>query len=357
MENNLNLTVKTPLRIKIAYGSIEFSNTLSLVLFTSFGMYFLTDIAGISPGIAGTITALGSLVNALAGPLFGIASDGCKSKYGRRRPFLLAVAIPLGLIIWLMFTDFGFSSMGNAVYFGIMIAIFYIILCGLDVPYTSLGAEITRDYDERSSINFWRSLFCQVASIISGALPISIAAFLGTIFNDAGRGWSVMALIFGAVSTLVILLGWRLTRGQEKHKEDNEPLRLRDFLDAFRNKAFVSIVLVYASGIGAYAVALTMNVYFLTNCIGLNEAETSVVLVIYNVAAVAWLPLIPIVSKKFSKRASWVVFMGIWGISLVGMYFFADPGDTMLIYILTAIGGSGSMVYRGMGYASRLHRS
>ncbi|MDE8732539.1 glycoside-pentoside-hexuronide (GPH):cation symporter [Eubacteriales bacterium DFI.9.88] len=351
MSNTNSMTEKLPLRVKIAYGSIEFSNSLGLVLFTSFGMYFLTDIAGLSPGIAGTITALGTLINALTGPLFGVASDSCTSKYGRRRPFIVAAAVPFGLCIWLLFSDFGLGPTAKTVYFAIMVILLYAIICWLDVPYTSLGAELTKDYDERSTLNFWRSFFCQVSSIISGALPISIAAYLGTMFNDAAKGWSVMALIFGIISAIVILIGWRGTRGQERHKEDNEKLKLKDTFQALKNRSFLYIIALYSAGVGAYSIGLMVNIYFLSDYVALSEGQVSITLIIFNVSAIAWLPLIPWVSHKFSKRAAWIVFMGIWMLSIIAIYLFVKPGDTVLIYLLTAIGGAGSMVAYTVGWA------
>lgn len=342
---------KVALKTKIAYGSIEFSNTLGMILFTSFGMYYLTDIAGISPGIAGTITAVATLINAIVGPIFGVLSDSCTSKYGRRRPFILASALPAGLIVWLLFTDVGLSGGAKVFYFFVMVVLLYAVLCLLDVPYTSLGAEITKDYDERSSLNFWRSLFCQVSSIIAGAFPISIAAAIGTAVNNESKGWSIMALLFGIASTVMILIGWRGTRGQEKHREDNEKFSLKDSLSTFKNRAFVHVICLYSAGIAAYSIGLMVNVYYMTSYVQMSEAQVTIALVIFNVAAVCWLPLIPIVSKKFSKKAAWVVFFSIWALSILMMYLFVQPGDATLVYIFSAIGGAGSMVAYTVGWA------
>lgn len=349
--NNVNTAEKLSLGVKVSYGSIEFSNTFGFILFSSFGMYFLTDIAGLSPGIAGTITAFGTLINAITGPLFGVASDSCKSKYGRRRPFIIISAIPYGLVIWLLFTDFGLSDGVKVVYFFVMASLLYAILCWLDVPYTSLGAEMTKDYDERSDLNYWRSLFAQISGIVSGALPISIAAFFGTLVNDAAKGWSIMAFISGIICILFIIIGWRGTRGQEKHREDNEKLTLKDSLDTFRNKPFVRIVGLYSLGIGAYSLGLMIQIYFLSSYVQLSEAQVTIVLLVFNFAAILWLPLIPIVSKKYSKQAAWVVFFSIWGASILATYFLVKPGDMMMMCILMAIGGAGSMVAYTVGWA------
>lgn len=342
---------KLPVGTKLAYGSFELAGSLSLVAFLTFGLYFLTDIAGVSPGIAGTILAVGSIVNAVAAPAVGLISDSCKSKYGRRRPFLVAIAIPSGIIFWLFFTDFNLSPTGKVVYFTVIVILYYIIMALMDVPFTSLGAEMTTDYDERTSLNTYRSIFCQVASIISGSFIISIAAYFAGIVGDEKQGWSIMAAIIGAICVLVILNGWRATRGCERHREEQETFSIKDFGHAFKNKTFVYTACLYSAGIGAYTVGMAVQVYFLSDYMQLSERMITVILAIYNIAAILWLPLIPYVSKKYSKRAAWVVMMGIWGLSLVAVFIFVRPENVTALYITTAFGGAGSMVAYTVGWS------
>lgn len=351
MESLNNISQKVPGKVKAIYGSIEFANSLALILFTTFGMYYLTTVAGVSPGIAGSIIAVGSLANAIFGPIMGVISDGCKSKYGRRKPFLLAAAVPFGLTTWLLFTDFGFEGMANVIYYFVMVVLFYAALAMLDVPYTSLGAEVTKDYDERSSLNSWRSFFCMVASIIAGAFPISIAVAIGAGMGSEAKGWSITALLFGVVCTLVILLGWKMTRGYETYREDNEQTKLKDSLVAFKNKSFLYVMAIYSLGLGAYAVGLTVQVYYLTDFVGCNETETTINMLIYNVAALAWIPAINMVSQKFSKKVAWVTFFGIWLAVLIVTFFFVDPGEIVFTYILSVFAGAGGMIGYTVGWS------
>lgn len=351
MQEGYQINQKLPLRSKVAYGTVEFCNTLGLVLFTSFGMYFLTDVALLSPGVAGVVTAVGTLINAITGPLIGVWSDNCKSKYGRRRPFIIASAIPFCITVWLLFTNWGFTGGLQTAYYLVVVTLFYGIMCCIDVPYTSLGAEMTQDYDERTSLNFWRSLFCQIASIISGALPISIAAMIGTAVNNVSMGWSIMAGIFAVISAIFILIGWNGTRGKEMHREESDKLNLKDSLEALKNKSFLGVIGIYSSGIAAYSIGLMVNVYFLTDYVGLSENNVTIVLLIFNVAAIIWLPFIPKVSGKYSKRVAWVVFFGIWGLTILLTLIIVRPGSFVSICIITFFGGAGSMVAYTVGWA------
>lgn len=333
------------------YGFSELGGTLALMCFTTFGMYYFTTVIGMSPGIAGTISALGSIASAIAAPIVGILSDGCKSKYGRRRPFMAGVAVPFGIVIWLLFTDFGFDGSMQSIYYALIVIIFYACICCMDVPYTSLGAEMTKDYDERSKLNSFRSFFSMVASILGGALPITIAAQIGLMINNEKMGWSIMAAFFGVITTISTLITWRATRGKEQYKDDNPKVRIKDFLSTFSNKPFRYVLGFYSAGIAAYAICMLVGTYYFIYYAQLTEGQVSIAFTILNVAGLCWLPLIPVVMTKFSKQVAWIVFMGIWVISLLATFFFVKPGDVILVYVLCAVGGAGSMVAYTVGWA------
>ena len=74
---------KLPLAQKTGYGSIEFSNAMVFTCFLTFGMFFFTDIVGLSPSFAGMILAIGTLWDAITDPLLGVVSDRSKSRFGR----------------------------------------------------------------------------------------------------------------------------------------------------------------------------------------------------------------------------------------------------------------------------------
>ena len=333
------------------YGFSELGGTLALMCFTTFGMYYFTTIIGMSPGIAGTISALGSLASAVAAPVAGVFSDGCKSRYGRRRPFLAGVSVPLGIAVWLLFTDFGFSTSAQTIYYALIVIIFYACICFMDVPYTSLGAEMTKDYDERSKLNSFRSFFSMIASILGGALPITIAAQIGMSINDEKMGWSVMAAFFGVITTISVLITWKTTKGKELYRDDNPKVNLKDFLSTFKNKPFRYVIGFYSAGIAAYAIFMLVGTYYMIYYVQMTESQVSIALTIINIAGLGWLPLIPVVMTRYSKQAAWLVFMGIFALSSLATFIFVHPGDVILIYVLNIIAGAGVMVAYTVGWA------
>ena len=342
---------KLPLAKRLGFGSIEFSNSIMFTCFLTFGMYFFTDIVGLSPAFAGTILAIGTLWDAVTDPLVGVLSDQSESRFGRRRPFLLGVAVPFGLICWLMFTNWGFGPAGTKAYYLIMVILFYSVMTLLDVPYTALGAELTQDYDERTSLNTWRSLFCQVAAIIGGTLPISMAVWIGERGGGVEAGWSCVGAIIGVLATTVILIGWRATRGGELFPEHNE-VHIKDiFTGPLKNRPFRYVIGFYACGIMSLSLAASFFVYYLTSYMQYGEEQISLTMAVFFGPGILYIPLIDIISKKFSKKASWYVFSLLTLLSTLAVFLFVKPGRDILLHICVFGMSAMSMIVYQVGWS------
>jgi len=85
---------RIPLGVKVAYGGAEFASSTVFTIYAIYFLIFMTDVVGIAPRIGGAILFVATLGNAITDVAMGIISDRTHSRYGRRRPYLLAVALP-----------------------------------------------------------------------------------------------------------------------------------------------------------------------------------------------------------------------------------------------------------------------
>ena len=136
----------------IAYGLPGLATLFTFTMFTTYGLYFFTNVVGLSGKFAGLIMTIGTLWDAVTDPLVGIISDNRDPRKGRRRPFLLVCAIPFGIVTWLLFTAWDFVEIQQKIYFIIVALLFYTFQTLIDVPYTSLSGEVTDNYDLRSKL-------------------------------------------------------------------------------------------------------------------------------------------------------------------------------------------------------------
>ena len=199
--------MKLTLRTKLAYGLAGMGDGAAYAITGSFLMFFLTTIVGISPGVAGTIAALGGVWEAFCGPIIGYLSDHTETRWGRRKPFIFAAAFPLGVVTCLLFTTIDASYGFRVFYYGLMTVIFWTSFSFFFVPYLSWGAELTRDYDERTSIRTYSYVAQQLGLTLGMVLPTMIVDYLMHLGKTEAQGWHSVGLLVGICAAVSLILG------------------------------------------------------------------------------------------------------------------------------------------------------
>jgi len=306
---------KLPLGLKIGYGSAEGGLTATTNLVSLFLLYFLTDVAGINPAFAGTVLMVGIILDGVIGPVIGVTSDNLKWKWGRRRPLMLIGAVPFGIAIWLMFTDFQLAS-GNLAYFIAMTALFFIFFGMINVPYNALGAEITQDYNERTSLVSYRSGWSGILTLFSVALPLIFVDYVAEVYGSERLGWSILGAVIGAASIIMILVAWRTTRGYEPPSESKGGgFKLKDIISAIQNnRSFRYTIGIWTTGVIALDITIGVLIYFMTYVMGYDETRSGIIFLGLILVSLVWIPVIDYVTKKIGKRKAWIVFAGAWAL-------------------------------------------
>lgn len=343
--------VVIPFQTKLGYGAAEFSSTLTWTMVSVLFLFFLTDVVGIEPAFAGFILMVGTLWDGITDPTVGILSDRIKGRWGRRRPFLLGIAVPFGLITWLLFSDFGMGEWQSKVYFLIAVVLYFTAATLLDVPYTSLAAEMTQDYDERTILNAYRGMFSQLAAIVAAALPWTLVELINEQTGSIKQSWSIMAGMFGLCAVFPILWAWKATRGFEIHPEETE-VNLRDvFSGPLKNRTFIFTIALYASGSVGLSLAGAVMVYYMKYFLNFDSTQESIAFLFLFACTILWIPAINRLSTKLGKRESFMIFMGIWGlIQSIGLMIL-QPDMIILFYCFMVIASGGVMTISMTGWA------
>ena len=85
-------------RTKLAFGVGQVAESIQLNTFDFFLFFYYVQVLHLNPVLAGTATLLALVVDAITDPAVGLLSDNCRSRLGRRHPFMYASAIPFGLM-------------------------------------------------------------------------------------------------------------------------------------------------------------------------------------------------------------------------------------------------------------------
>ena len=211
---------KLNLTTKIAYGAGDMGPAITANILVFFLLYFFTNVAGLPPGLAGSILAIGKISDAINDPVAGILSDRTNTRWGRRIPWMLFGAIPFGVFFFLQWIvphfsdDKAANDWGLFIYYIAVAILFNLAYTAVNLPYTALTPELTQDYNERTNLSSFRFAFSIGGSILS----LILATFIFAVYPDDP---TQQYLILGLVSTLVsvVALLWCTFRIQERGAE------------------------------------------------------------------------------------------------------------------------------------------
>jgi GPH family glycoside/pentoside/hexuronide:cation symporter len=329
---------------KLSYGigTIGTSATGSLLAFLF--LYFLTDVAGISAALAGSILMIGQISDAVSDPIIGLLSDRTRSNWGRRYPWIIAGAVPFGLsflFMWLIPSDNQWVLFAYYVAVGIILKTAF---TAVYLPYVSLTPELAKDYNSRTRLNSFRFSF----SIGSSILALALSSLVFHFVENVARRY----LILGAIGCFLCIIPlyicvfgtWKTVRTSERQyrapsKAATLPVR-EQLVIAFRNKPFLIVVGIYlCSWLAAQMTAVVMQ-YFVVSWMGLESADFTNFALVVQGTALLMLFVWSAVSQRIGKRA--VFFMGtsIWVIAQFGL-FFLQPGQVLPMFLLGFLAGFG----------------
>jgi sugar (glycoside-pentoside-hexuronide) transporter len=194
--------------VKLGFASGDHTLNAALSTLTLFYLFFLTEVAGLRPALASLILLLGRFVDAFTDPAMGRISDRTSWRLGRRRPYFVIGAIPFGLSVALLFQPIPVES--QAVKFGIYVAAYVfhsLAYTVLAVPYMALLPEMALGYQERTSLNTYRS-----AAAVLGTLLVAVAFQpLIRALGGGAAGFASAAICLGIWLTLPWILVHRIT--------------------------------------------------------------------------------------------------------------------------------------------------
>jgi glycoside/pentoside/hexuronide:cation symporter, GPH family len=338
---------KMNLSTKLAFGAGDAGTALTAMVLISYLSPFLTDVAGLSPQLAGLTQLVGKVWDSVNDPMVGILSDRTQSKRGRRYPWMIWGAIPFGLFFfsqWLV-PNFGAGQQwGLFWYYTAVSILFNAFYTVVNLPYTALTAELTQDYDERTSLNSFRFSFSIGASI----LALIIGLVTAQIFKDQQVRYLVLGGVCAVLSVLPVYWCVWGTQKQSKAMAAIDPELgqsvsmpiVKQIKVAFSNVPFLYVVGIYLCSWMAVQLTAGIIPYYVKSWMRLPEFHVSTVLLAVQGTAMGMLFFWSRVSARYGKKAVYFMGMSLWLIAQVGLASI-QPGQTVLLYVLAVMAGFG----------------
>ena len=298
---------------KVAYGFGSVAFGVKSNGFDYFFLIFYSQVMGVSAYLVSLALMIALIVDALSDPLIGYLSDNTRSRWGRRHPFMYAAAIPASVAYYFLWNPPA-GLQGDALFpYIVTLAILVRTLITVyEIPSSSLVAEMSGDYDERTSMLSYRYFFGWTGGTLMGAFAtlfilVPTATISNGMFNIEGHGQ------VGAIAATVIFLAIMISAlGTHKMIPDLKPppparqmsvgLIYREVFETLASRSFLALFLAALFGAIASGVSTTLSFYFSTFFWGFTTEQIGLISLSVVISALMAFFISPAISKRLGKK-------------------------------------------------------
>lgn len=322
-------------REKLSYGVADMGFNFYWANIATFLLIFYTDTFGISAAQAATLLASIKLINAFTDPLIGAAADRTSTRFGKFRPYLVWMSIPLGAAAVLTYTTPDLDADGKLVWaYASYLAMMVFYTC-VNIPYNALSGVMSADPQERSTINGLRFIFAFAGSTLVTAATPAMVGWLGG--GDDERGWQLTMVAWSIAAALMFLITFANTRERIAPPPGQKSDVLRDIRDLAANRPWVVLFVLALVIMVTITLRTTTSAYYFKYVVERPELMASFVPT-YMIFAAIGAACTPLMTRFVDKKVLMIVLMS--ATAVFSAAFFLIPGDRIdLMFALQAATG------------------
>ncbi|MDP5141276.1 MFS transporter [Rheinheimera baltica] len=328
-------TTAVRLREKIGYGLGDMGFNFYWANISAFLLIYYTDVFGISAAAAGTMMLVTKIVDAFTDPLMGAIADRTRSRFGKFRPYLLWLALPLAGAGVLTYSTPDLGETGKLVWAYGTYTLLMLVYTAINIPYSALSGVITNDSQQRTTLISYRFIGGFSGGILVTYLTPKLVPLLGQ--GDDVLGWQLTMLVFGIAAALMFFITFLTT------KERIAPLSLQpnavrqDLTDLKNNKPWlvlfalaliIMVTITMRAGSGVYYFK-----YYVMRPDLVGEFLSSYMLALALGAAVT-----PLMTRFIDKKRLMVLLMSLAGLLSISLYFVPADAVGVIFALNLAIG-------------------
>ncbi|MCP5042351.1 MAG: MFS transporter [bacterium] len=329
--------LRLPMAVKAGYSLGDHAINVQLAATSLFYLFFLTEVAGLRPWLAGLVLLVGRMVDAFTDPAMGRLSDSTRWRAGRRRPYFLIGALPFGISFTLLWAALPLH--GDIALFAAYSALYVVNTLSstvLAVPYMALLPEMASSYQERTSANTIRQVGVVIALMLVAVAVRPVVEW----FGGGAQGWSRVGLVMGIWIAVPWLVVYRVSFERPDFQRPAQGSLLQGFRDLARHRAYLWLGGLYIASRIALDIVGAVLIFWFTYWLR-RPGDFSLALGLMLLTVVLAMPMWLWLSRFYDKRTLFVVGASWWVLIQLGLFLVGPDDPRWVVFALIGLAGIG----------------
>lgn len=320
---------------KVSYGVGDLSLNIAYTTLGFYFIFFLVNVAALPVQWAGAIFLIARIWDAVTDYSMGIISDKTKHPLGRRRIFIITGAVPFAVMFAMLWIVPSTNRIFLFIYYLMATILFNTFFTIVSVPYNALMPELTRNYDERTSLSGYRMAFSFVGNLVAAA---GVSLIIDVIYPGKSfykTSFPVMGLILAVLIIgflLVTFFGTRETISEDVLPEQNFLKTLKEILSLREFRLILGLFLLNMTGLDVF---MALVIFFLKDVLLIPEEMTFIIMGLPLISAVGAVPFWIYLGEKLGKPKAYI--HGVILFSFMLILFNTVPRGSIILSMIFAV--------------------
>jgi glycoside/pentoside/hexuronide:cation symporter, GPH family len=341
-------TQRLSLRERAFYGFGDLASNLFWQTTVLYLLFFYTDVFGLTAAAAGTMIFVSRLLDAFFDVVIGMTADRTNTRWGKFRPYILWMGVPLAVSAVFAFSTPNFSESGKLVYAYITYMLFMFLYSAVNIPYTALLGVISDDPIDRTSASSFKFIGAYLGGFIVSASMLPLASYFGQ-GNDQ-KGWQMTMTTFGIAAIILFFITFLSTRERIQPIAQEKTSVIRDLGDLLENVPWMLLFATTILFLLFVCIRMCVTTHYFKYYVGEQEVNlfgktykygfewlASAFNTIGQASAILGVFLVPWFAKLCGRKTALIILFVI-ALICTGAFYFLKPENLLLIFVLQAIG-------------------
>ncbi len=333
---------------KAGYGCGDFASVLFWQTIMVYLFFFYTDVFGLAAAAAATMLAISRAADMFFDVGIGMTADRTNTRWGKFRPYLIWMALPLAITAVIAFSTPAFSPIGKLIYAYATFIAFMFFYSAINIPYTSLLGVISGDSNERTSVSSFKFVGAYSAGIIVSATALPLAEYFG--HGSSAKGWQMTMALYAVVAIVFFVITFLSTHERIQPIAKEKTSIKNDLKDISKNTPWIILFAVTILFILFVCIRLSITVHYFKYYVGTQQISifgktysfdyawlASAFNVVGQAASLLGVVLVPWFSKTLGRKNA-AIALFIAALVFTGAFFFLGPNDLPWIFGLQLLG-------------------